>query len=147
MELTLFSTILLLIVIPAAFVLSSSAGLGGSLILVPALAMILGTKEGVALAALLLAVNNIAKLGAYRRTLPFKVAALIAVAVMSGAAFGATLMLNAPENWVTAFVILAFVATFVIDFVPSGVARKSWAGALGVDIRCNLGIFRYVRPA
>jgi len=42
----------------ASFTLSASAGLGGSLILVPALALVLGTKEGVALAALLLAGNT-----------------------------------------------------------------------------------------
>ena len=42
-----------------SFALSASAGLGGSLILVPALVLILGAREGMALAALLLAGNNV----------------------------------------------------------------------------------------
>jgi uncharacterized membrane protein YfcA len=54
LALTLAATVL-------AFVVSASAGLGGSLVLVPAYALVLGTKEGVALAALMLAGNNVAK--------------------------------------------------------------------------------------
>ena len=43
----------------ASFTLSASAGFGGSLILVPALGLLLGIRQGVALAALLLAANNV----------------------------------------------------------------------------------------
>ena len=50
--------------------LSASAGLGGSLILVPSIAMFFGTKQGIALASLLLACNNIFKVIAYHRTIP-----------------------------------------------------------------------------
>ena len=144
MELTLLNSLILLVAVPAAFVLSSSAGLGGSLIMVPALAMVFGIKEGVAMAALLLAVNNLAKLGAYRQTLPFKPAALITVAVVSGAAFGATLMLRAPEHWVTVIVITAFLATFLVDLLPqansnSNRARKGWAGALALTSGATSG--------
>ena len=55
--------VLTLIAVAVSFTVSASAGLGGSLVLVPILALVLGTKEGVALAALLLAANNVVKLG------------------------------------------------------------------------------------
>ena len=50
---TLFAVVLLSGA--ASFFVSASAGMGGSLVLVPVLALSLGTKEGIALAALLLA--------------------------------------------------------------------------------------------
>lgn len=63
--------VLILVGTAAACTLSASAGLGGSLILVPLLALTVGTKEGIALAALLLAANNLVKLVAYRGTIPW----------------------------------------------------------------------------
>ncbi|MFB3051273.1 MAG: sulfite exporter TauE/SafE family protein, partial [Acidimicrobiia bacterium] len=54
-----------LLAVAVSFMISASAGLGGSLILVPTLALVLGTKEGVALSALLLAANNVVKVIAY----------------------------------------------------------------------------------
>jgi len=67
-----------------AFVLSASAGLGGSLLLVPVLASLLGAKQGVAVAALLLAGNNIAKVVAYRRTIPLRAVAVVLVCTVAG---------------------------------------------------------------
>ena len=61
----------------AAFTVSATFGLGGSLILVPALSLALGTKEGVALAALLLALNNVPKCAIYRRTIPWRTCASV----------------------------------------------------------------------
>ena len=72
-----------------SFLLSASAGMGGSLILVPAMAALLGTKEGVTIAALLLACNNIFKLIAYYKWIPFKQATTIIALTMLGAALGA----------------------------------------------------------
>ena len=53
-----------------AFTLSSSAGLGGSLILVPTMTLLLGPKEGIAVAAVLLGLNNVLRVIAYRRHVP-----------------------------------------------------------------------------
>ena len=52
MDLSGAEIVAVLVATSAAFVLSASAGLGGSLILVPALSAILGPKPGIALAAL-----------------------------------------------------------------------------------------------
>ena len=52
---------LILFLVFGSFVISASVGLGGSLVMVPTLVLAVGTKEGVALAALLLAANNVFK--------------------------------------------------------------------------------------
>ena len=127
MELNSLSIVIMVLVVPASFVLSSAAGLGGSLILVPALVLAIGAKQGVALAALLLAVNNLAKMGAYRKSLPIVESLLIAVAVMIGTAVGASLMVKAPESWIKVMVMAMLLATFAGDFFVTGPARKAWA--------------------
>ena len=99
----------------ASFAISASAGLGGSLLMVPTLALFLGSKEGVALAALLLAGNNVMKIVAYRRTLPFRSAAGIIVLIVVGAAVGSTLLVNAPEWAVTIGIVTMFVASVIAE--------------------------------
>ncbi len=104
-----------LVAVAAAFAVSASAGLGGSLILVPALALVLGTKEGIALAALLLAGNNVVKVIAYRRTLPYKKAAVVIALLAVGAAIGARLLVASPEDVVTVAVIVSFVLALIAE--------------------------------
>jgi uncharacterized membrane protein YfcA len=83
---------------------------------------VLGTKEGVALAALLLAGNNVVKVIAYRRWLPFRKAALVIVLISVGAAIGARLLVSSPEDLVTAAVIVSFAVALVAE-------RLDWAWA------------------
>ncbi len=104
-----------LVLVYASFTVSASAGLGGSLLLVPTLALFLGSKEGVALAALLLASNNVMKIIAYRRTLPFRAAAGITVLIVTGAALGSTLLVKAPTAWVTVGVVAMFGASIAAE--------------------------------
>ncbi len=104
-----------LVAVAVSFAVSASAGLGGSLILVPTLALVLGTKEGVALAALLLAGNNVVKVVAYRQTLPFRKAAVIVGLLAVGAALGARLLVAAPETLVTVAVIVSFALALVAE--------------------------------
>jgi uncharacterized protein len=104
-----------LLAVTAAFALSASAGFGGSLILVPALALLLGTKSGVALAALLLAGNNVVKVFAYRKTVPYRRAAAVIVFVALGTFLGALLLVAAPERMVTIAVIVSFVLAFLLE--------------------------------
>lgn len=104
-----------LFAVAVAFTVSASAGFGGSLILVPALALVLGTKSGTALAALLLAANNVVKVWAYRKTMPWRRAALVAVLVAAGAAAGAILFVAAPESVVTIAVIVTFALAFLAE--------------------------------
>lgn len=111
---------LVLVAVAASFVVSSSAGLGGSLILVPALALALGTKEGAALAALLLAANNVVKVGAYRRTVPLRRASLVVAATVVGAFGGALLLVAADERAVTVAVIVSILATVLLEGLRLG---------------------------
>jgi uncharacterized membrane protein YfcA len=113
----------------AAFTLSASAGLGGSLILVPALSLILGVKQGVALAALLLAANNVFKVALYRRTIPVFAGLRVALFTMAGAFLGAQLLVALPESVVAAAVVvgvgsaLLFEARARTSATPGTVAR------------------------
>jgi uncharacterized membrane protein YfcA len=104
-----------LVAVAVAFAVSASAGLGGSLILVPTLALALGTKDGVAMAALLLAGNNVVKVFAYRATLPFKRAAMIVGLLAVGAAIGARLLVSSPEDLVTVAVIISFALALIAE--------------------------------
>lgn len=94
----------------AAFTLSASAGLGGSLILVPALSLLLGVKQGVALSALMLAANNVFKVALYRRTIPWRAATGVLLATIAGALLGARLLIVLPET-VVAIAVMLGVAT------------------------------------
>ena len=113
MEPILFPAVLLAVTV--AFAVSASAGFGGSLILVPTLALLLGTKSGAALAALLLATNNVVKVLAYRQTLPFRKSAVVVILVGIGAALGAILLVATPERIVTIAVILSFALAFLAE--------------------------------
>jgi uncharacterized protein len=106
---------LVLVAVTAAFALSASAGFGGSLVLVLSLALLLGTKSGVALAALLLAGNNIVKVFAYRKTLPYRRAFPVIVLVAIGTFLGALLLVSAPERVVTIAVIVSFIVAFAVE--------------------------------
>ncbi len=121
------ATLGVLALVYASFTISASAGLGGSLLLVPTLVVFLGSKEGVALAALLLASNNVMKIIAYRRTLPFKAAAGITVLIVIGAAVGSTLLVKAPASWVSVGVVAMFIISiaaerFELDRMRAGIA-------------------------
>ncbi len=123
----LLAAIGVLVLVYISFTVSASAGLGGSLVLVPTLALFLGSKEGVALAALLLASNNVMKIVAYRRTLPFRATAGIVVLIMTGAAIGSTLLIKAPTTIVTIGVVTMFVASVMaermdLSWVQAGLA-------------------------
>lgn len=107
--------VITLVAVAVSFTVSASAGLGGSLVLVPTLALVLGTKEGVALAALLLAANNVVKVFAYRETMPYRKALVVIALVAVGAGLGARLLVAAPDQVVTIAVIASFVAALVAE--------------------------------
>ena len=117
MEIAVMFGVLLCIL--ASFTLSSAAGLGGSLILVPSLALTLGTKEGVALAALLLGSNNVVKVISYRESLPFRKVTLVVVLLSVGAYLGASALVRAPEAVVGSAIIVSFAFTLVAE-------RRGW---------------------
>lgn len=124
--------VVVLVAVTASFMVSASAGLGGSLILVPTLALVLGTKEGVALAALLLATNNLVKVFAYRKTLPFRKALWVIVLVSLGALIGARLLVSAPEQLVTIAVVVSFAFALVAERLDLSRVRRAGGPLLAV---------------
>jgi len=136
---TVLTTIVVLALVFAAFTVSASAGLGGSLLMVPTLALFLGSKEGVALAALLLASNNVMKIVAYRATLPFRKSAVIVVLIVIGAAFGAKLLVDAPEWAVTIGIVVMFVASIVAERMKIDRLRTGFAPFLAFGSGASSG--------
>jgi uncharacterized membrane protein YfcA len=114
-----------------SFILSSAAGLGGSLLLVPTFALTFGTKEGVALAALLLAGNNIMKIVAYRRVLPFRRSLPLVVTIAVGSAIGASILVGAPEPLVAVAVIVVLLVSLVGEGRAGPRLRRIGAPVLG----------------
>ena len=108
---------LVLVATFTALFISSIAGYGDSLILVPALAAILGVKEGVALAALLLGWNNVFKVMAYRHTLALRRGWPLLVVTAIGVWFGARLLIDAPDRAVVWLVVAATGVTLLAELV------------------------------
>lgn len=104
-----------LLLVLASFVTSASVGLGGSLLLVPTLVLALGPKEGVAMAALLLGMNNLAKVVAYRRVIPWRKVAGISGATLVGAALGAALLSQVSAEIVALAVIASIGLTLLAE--------------------------------
>jgi uncharacterized membrane protein YfcA len=115
---------LVLLLVFGSFVVSASIGLGGSLLMVPTLVLAIGTKEGVALAALLLAANNVFKVFAYRRTIPWRKAAVVVLCTVTGAAVGARLLVGAPPALVGVAVICSFALTLLLERVGFEAGRR-----------------------
>lgn len=111
--------ILILIAVFIAFVVSASAGMGGSLILIPVMALTLGSKSGIAVSAILLGCNNIFKVIAYRRTIPLKPILGIMIFIAIGAFLGSIIMVGVSSVWVDWAIIMSFVISFLFE-------RKQW---------------------
>lgn len=124
------TALVVLVLVWGAFAVSASAGLGGSLLMVPTLGLYLGTKEGVAMAALLLACNNVFKIIAYRATLPFRAASVVIVCVIAGAWLGSSLLVRAPTWAVTIAVIVMFALTMIAEQMHLSEFRRGFSPAL-----------------
>lgn len=112
---TVLATAAVLVTVTLAFVVSASAGLGGSLVLVPVLVLAMGVKKGVAAAALLLAANNVVKVVAYRRTLPVRACAPVVLLTMVGAGAGAALLVAAPPAVVSVGVAVSVGGSLIAE--------------------------------
>jgi uncharacterized membrane protein YfcA len=87
---------------------------------VPALALVLGAKEGIALAALLLALNNVVKVIAYRQTIPLRASAAVIALTILGTALGARLLVVAPESAIGLAVVISIGASLVLERANAG---------------------------
>lgn len=122
-----------------AFTVSACVGLGGSLLLVPGMALIYGTKQGIAIAAVLLAFNNVGKLIAYRKTVPFRAVGTVVILTMIGAGIGASAMLAIPEVIVEIVVITVILSTLITEYVSLKVLRRISSHLLAFMSGCTSG--------
>jgi uncharacterized protein len=130
-------TVLVVIIIAAvAFTLSAAAGMGGSLLLVPAMALVFGPKAGIALAAVLLSYNNVWKLAAFRRDVPVRSALPLLVLSVLGSAAGARLMLAAPEHLVYTAIFVVVVTSFTLEHTGRPIIQP----ALGALLAAGAGL-------
>jgi uncharacterized membrane protein YfcA len=131
--------VLLVVSVAAAFFVSASAGLGGSLILVPVLTLALGSKEGVGLAALLLAANNLVKVWAYRQVLPLRAATFITLCTVVGSYAGARLLVAVPARFVDAAVIASCAFALLTERRELRAWRKPLAPGLALAAGATSG--------
>jgi len=124
--------LLLVLAVGLAFTVSAAVGLGGSLVLVPALTLALGPKEGIALAALLLGCNNLLKVAAYRTTLPIRLSSVVVLCTIVGAAVGAALLARAPVAFVTPAVVCALALSLAFEGAGARRLQRSSAPVLAV---------------
>lgn len=109
--------IVILVATFGALLVSSIAGYGGSLILVPTLAAILGPKAGIAFSALVLGWNNVFKVLAYRKTLALREGWPLLAVTAVGVWFGTRLLVAANDTAVVWCIIAVTIATFTVEFV------------------------------
>ena len=107
--------VIVLAVTFVALFVSSIAGYGGSLVLVPALAAVIGPKEGVALAALLLGWNNVFKVVAYRRTLALRQGWPLLAVTAIGVWVGARLLIESSDRTIVWAIVIVTVASLVLE--------------------------------
>src|SRR5690554_3256957 len=113
-----------------SFVVSASAGLGGSLLLGLVLVIIFGPINDIVIAALLLADNNVFKVIQYRLTIPVRAVAMIILLIAEGSALGATALIHSPPGIVSTGVLIAFIATFVMEWKGFEPSRTVFASVL-----------------
>lgn len=112
-----------LVAAAVAFALSAAAGLGGSLILVPAMSLLLGPREGIMLASALLALNNVAKVIAYRGSIPWRASIGVLLMTMLGAGVGASVLVRLPADWIHAVIVAGAGLTLWFERRPIEGAR------------------------
>jgi uncharacterized membrane protein YfcA len=100
-------TLLLLLGVLAG-ALTTVAGLGGGLVLLLALAVLIGPKEALATSALALLVGNLHRLWLYRRHLAWDVAKPLLRGIVPGAFLGALFLVGVP-GWIVQVLMVAMV--------------------------------------
>ena len=103
--------IMLILAVFLAFFVSALMGQGGGLIMAPVMIAAFGPKEGVAIAAVLMAANNVIKAAAYLRSIP-KVSFLLAIGTVAGTLIGSLLLVSVPEKIVLFAAMASILASF-----------------------------------
>lgn len=122
-------TALILLVTFTSLFVSSIAGYGGSLLLLPALGALLGPKEGIAMAAFLLGWNNMFKVAAYRKTLGLREGWPLLVVTGAGVIVGARFLVAVPEAVVLWSIVTITLISLAIDLFAGQQLRRATQSA------------------
>jgi uncharacterized membrane protein YfcA len=117
-------TAAVLLVTFASLFVSSIAGYGGSLLLLPMLGALLGPKEGIAMAALLLGWNNVFKVAVYRRTLGLRRGWPLVLVTAVGVLIGAGLLVKGPEALVLWSIVAVTAASLALELLAGERMRR-----------------------
>ena len=107
----------MLLVGVGAGVITTISGFGGGLLLVLALAVVIGAKQALAVSALALLVGNAHRLWLYRRDLAWPVARPLMVGIVPGSLVGALFMVGVPA---------LVVQVLMVGVVGLALARAYW---------------------
>jgi uncharacterized protein len=140
---TIFTIVMLIIIGVAAGMLSGMVGIGGGIVIVPALVYLLAFSQkqaqGTSLAILLLPIGILAVLNYYKDPqvhLDIKVVALITLGFIAGSYFGSKLALSLPDATVkkvfAIFIMLVAIKMLFMDKPKSTTAgdKKTVAGKM-----------------
>lgn len=94
--------------------------MGGSLILIPSLAICIGTKNAIPIAAILLCLNNMVKINLYFQWINVKKTLILMIPIGLGALIGSLLMIKMNDTvvsiWLFVFLVLSFWNTYHKNF-------------------------------
>lgn len=119
---------LVFILIFLSFLVSASAGMGGSLLLIPTLSYFIGIRDGIIISALLLGLNNCVKIIAFRKYIRFKTISWLMLFMLLGAIPGSLLMMAINEQLLAVILFGNIIFAFIIEKnAATGVRNKiSW---------------------
>jgi uncharacterized membrane protein YfcA len=148
--------IVVAVLIFVSVLVSSSCGLGGSLILIPALTLLFGIKESIIISSILLGLNNLVKVYFFRHHIRLRPIVWIIVFIFFGVILGAGILLRIDEKVVGIILLIHVLFSFFFQRQANHVIREkvSWAIAFlagffsgvagtsgplkGVSLKCNV---------
>lgn len=119
---------LVYILIFLSFLISASAGMGGSLLLIPTLSYFIGVRDGIIISSVLLGLNNCFKIIAFFKYIQLSKIVFLMAFMLIGAILGSLLMMKMDENILAVILFINIIFAFIIEKnAATGVRKKiSW---------------------
>lgn len=119
---------LVYILIFLSFLISASAGMGGSLLLIPTLSYFIGVRDGIIISSILLGLNNCIKIFVFRKYIRLKNIVYLLIFMLTGAVAGSLLMMKIAEDILAVILFINIIFAFFIEKNAKSVVRKkiSW---------------------
>ena len=119
---------LVYILIFLSFLISASAGMGGSLLLIPTLSYFIGVRDGIIISSILLGLNNCVKIIVFRKYIRIKNIVYLLLFMLIGAIAGSLLMMKIEEDILAVILFINIIFAFIIEKNAATDVRKkiSW---------------------